>query len=98
MTELPDYLKEIEKSIVKSAQQNRWLGWGEQTFLFENLPRIIEDFKQLQKDKAEMIKAIDEYLEDGCECGFEEPMGEGYTEGTCYWHEVLGRIKEREKK
>ena len=59
---------------------------------------LLKTIEQLQKDKAEMIKAIDEYLEDGCECGFEEPMGEGYTEGTCYWHEVLGRIKEREKK
>lgn len=75
--------------------------WGqiEQEIIDKEIyPTWKEIFKNffVQKDNVnEAISLIKEELEDmgECECGYEEPMGEGYTYGTCRLHKALELLK-----
>lgn len=62
------------------------------------LQRVIDDHNSLVDENISLRyvanKAIKILRKMDCDCGFEEPLGEGYTGGTCYRCLVLNTLKD----
>ncbi len=96
MTELPDYLKEIEE-LEERRDPNKIFQSLEFSFEYLNkiaiaFPRILSDFKKLQKDKAELIKAL-EQASDRSTCIKKDPKDSDFECSHCMMFEALERIK-----
>lgn len=54
-------------------------------------------YQSLLEQCEAMERALEKSVKDGCDCGYDEPMGEGYTGGVCYQHEALEQFRKYKK-